>query len=81
MKLMIFAAAAMALAGCAGVPVTRTAANDDACLRKTVSASVGSVPVAPSERLATKCKSNSATWSGITSQKNRSNEPGYPSGG
>jgi hypothetical protein len=81
MKLMIFAAAAVALTGCASVPITRTAANDDACLSRSVQPSVEKRPVTPRQPLPTGCKSMGATWSGVGAPENQRNDPGYsPSG-
>jgi hypothetical protein len=81
MKLMIFAAAAMALTGCASIPVTQTAANDEACLQRSVQPSVGRAPVDPHQPLPTGCKSMRATWSGVGAPENQRNDPGYsPSG-
>jgi hypothetical protein len=71
MKLVIFAAAALALTGCMSAPVTRTAANDDACLRQSVRASVELPPITPRPTLPTKCENMGSTWSGVGAPENR----------
>jgi hypothetical protein len=78
MKLMIFAAAAMAMTGCASVPVTQTAANDDACLQRSVRApSFERLPVTPRQPPSSECESMNATWSGVGAPENQRNDPGY----
>ena len=75
MKLMIFVAAALALTGCTGVPITRTAFNDDACLRRSSSPSVEKLPVTPRQPGPTNCKSMGASWSGVGAPENRRFDP------
>ncbi|HEV7693561.1 MAG TPA: hypothetical protein VGO52_22190 [Hyphomonadaceae bacterium] len=81
MKLMIFAAAAMALTGCASVPVTQTAANDDACLQRSVQPSVEKLPITkPRQPMSTNCKNMGASWSGVGAPENRSFDPDFHPG-
>lgn len=67
MRLIVLAATALALTGCTSVPVTQTAANNDACLRASVRPSIAKLPVTAADMPVspTKCRSMGSTWSGV----------------
>lgn len=82
MKAILVASLAFVLSGCLSVPVTRTAANDEACLQQSVHASTIKPPVTASDlKVApTRCETVGSTWSGVGAPENRRNEPAYPFG-
>ncbi len=55
------------LAGCVSLPYTPTAANDDACLRRSVGQSMQRIRAASDQHLpATRCESMRTTWARVT---------------
>jgi len=68
MKIILAASLAFALAGCLSVPVTRTAANDEACIETTMNTYSGTG----------QCESLHATWGRAGHQESTRNKVSAP---
>jgi hypothetical protein len=82
MKLMLAASLAFALVGCASLPVTPTAYNDDACLKNAINSTPGQMLAGPPAKPVPKsqCRPVATQWAADKLQ-NRQNDNARASDG